>query len=208
MREVMRLQRPVVLASSRERLREAAKTLFSKQGYEATTTAAICRLAGTSQSQLIKHFTNKQGLLEAIFEYSWEQLNPAIRLAIEKVPSPREKLKILIDMMLTFLERDQELRTLFLLEGRRIRGDGHMVVLVPGFMEFVKALDGVLKEMGARGELVPDIHPQALRSGLMGAVEGLLRDQLLARPSRFPASYSEADIRAVFTRFLSSCILN
>src|SRR5712691_2092365 len=105
MREVMRFQRPALLASSHDRIREAAKALFAKQGYEATTTAAICRLAGTSQSQLIKHFTGKQGLLEAIFEYAWEQLNPAIHLFFVKNPSPTEKLKIVLDMVLSFLEK-------------------------------------------------------------------------------------------------------
>jgi len=100
-------------------------------------------------------------------------------------------------------------------KGRRCSADAHtrvvnpygcMVVLVPGFLEFVKLLDGVLKEMASREELVTGIHPQALRSALMGAVEGLLRDQLLARTSRFPASYSEADMRAIFAHFLSSCV--
>src|SRR5467141_4404229 len=199
-------QKTAVLASSRDRIREGAKALFAERGYEATTTAAICRLAGTSQSQLIKHFTNKQGVLEAIFEYAWEQINPAIRLAIEKIPSSTDKLRIMIDMVLSFMEKDRELRTLFLLEGRRIRGDGHMVVLVPGFLDFIKILDGVLKEMNARGELVPNVHPQAVRSVLMGAFEGLLRDHMLARSSRFPASYSEADFPAVFSTFLSAFI--
>ncbi len=193
------------MTSSRERLREAAKALFAERGYEATSTAAICRLAGTSQSQLIKHFTNKQGLLEAIFDYGWEQINPAVRLATESVAAPKDRLKILLDMVLGYLEKDRALRTLFLLEGRRIRGDGHMVVLVLGFLEFIKIMDGILKEMTARGELLPNIHPQALRSGLIGAVEGLLRDHLLAKPSRFPASYSDADIRAIFSTFLSAC---
>jgi len=201
-----RSQRTAVLAPSRERIREAAKTLFTERGYEGTSTAAICRLARTSQSQLIKHFTSKQGVLEAIFDYAWEQVNSAIRLATESIPSPKEKLKIVLEMVLNFLEKDRALRTLFLLEGRRIRGDGRMVVLVPGFLEFVKLLDGVLKEMASREELVTGIHPQALRSALMGAVEGLLRDQLLARTSRFPASYSEADMRAIFAHFLSSCV--
>jgi AcrR family transcriptional regulator len=206
MRDVIRAEKATVLASSHERIREAAKVLFAGRGFEATTTAAICRLAGTSQSQIIKHFTDKQGLLEAIFEHAWEQINPAIQLAIEKVSSPRERLKIMVDMLLSFLEKDVQLRILFLLEGRRIRGDGHMVVLVPGFLDFVKMFDSILKEMAANGELLPEIHPQALRSGLMGAFEGLLRDQLLARPSRFPASYTEADARAVFSAFLSSCL--
>src|SRR5712692_10950866 len=108
MREVIRLQRTAVLASSRERIREAAKALFAERGYEATTTAAICRLAGTSQSQVIKHFTDKQGLLEAIFEHAWEQINPAIRLAIERVSSPGERLRIMVDMVLSFMEKDAE----------------------------------------------------------------------------------------------------
>src|SRR5437660_12765669 len=99
MREVIRLQRPAVLASSRDRLREAATPLFAERGYESTSTAAICRLAGTSQSQLIKHFTNKQGLLDAIFGYAFEHLNPAIRLAREKIPSSREKLSIMSNMV-------------------------------------------------------------------------------------------------------------
>jgi AcrR family transcriptional regulator len=201
----VRATKTSTLASSRDRIREAAKSIFASRGFEASSTAAICRLAGTSQSQLIKHFANKQGLLDAIFEYAWEQINPAVSLAIEKIASPREKLKIMVDMVLTFLEKDRELRTLFLLEGRRIRGDGHMVVLVPGFFEFVKTLDAVLKEMLAKGELSPRLHPQAVRSAMMGLVEGLLRDQFLAKPSHFPASYSEADVRAILNAFLSAC---
>ena len=199
----MKPHKPAVLAPSRERMRDAAKALFAERGYESTSTADICRLAGTSQSQLIKHFTNKQGLLEALFECAWEQINPAVSLAIEKISSPKDKLKILADMVLTFLEKDKELRTLFLLEGRRIRGDGHMVVLVPGFLEFVKILDGILKEIAANGQLVPGIHPQAFRSALIGAIEGMLRDQMLARASRFPASYSGEDIRGMFDQLLS-----
>src|SRR2546427_10872586 len=75
--------------------------------------------------------------LEAIFEYAWEQINPAVRLATENIASPREKLRVLIFMVLGFLEKDRAIRTLFLLEGRRMRGDGHLIVLVPGFMEFI-----------------------------------------------------------------------
>src|SRR6267378_5841162 len=134
----MRYQRTGILTPSRERIREAAKNLFGERGYEATSTATICRLAGTSESQLIKHFGSKQGILEAIFECAWKQINPAVRLATESLSSPREKLTIAVDMVLNFLAKDVQLRTLFLLEGRRIHGDGKLVILVPGFLEFVK----------------------------------------------------------------------
>jgi AcrR family transcriptional regulator len=200
------VQKTAALTSSHDRVRTAAKDLFAERGYEDTSTAEICRLAGTSQSQLVKHFNSKLGLLEAVFENAWEQINPAIRLAVQKIPSPTDKLRIVVDMVLTFLERDRALRTLFLLEGRRIRGDGHMVVLTPGFVEFIHFLDSILEEMAAKGELSPNVHLQALRSGFMGAIEGMLRDQDLARTSHFPATYSEADSRVIFSTFLSACL--
>jgi hypothetical protein len=72
-----------------------------------------------------------------------------------------------------------------LLEGLRIRGDGHMVVLVPGYLELVKVLDAILNEMAQRGDLLAGIHPVALHSGLTGVFEALLRDRLLSSTSKF-----------------------
>ena len=81
-----------------------------------------------------------------------------------------------------------------------------MVVLVPGFIEFIKTVDGILKELAARGDMKSDIHPQAFRSALMGAIEGMLRDHMLARTSRLPASFSETDMRAMVSALLSFCM--
>jgi AcrR family transcriptional regulator len=202
----MTQNRTAVLTSSRERLLEAAKALFAERGYESTPTSAICRLAGTSESQLVKHFGSKQGLLEAIFEYTWERINPAIRLATESVPTAREKFKLIVEMVLNFLAKDHQIRTLFLLEGRRIRNDGKLIVLVPGFLEFVKTVDDVLRQLQEQKELDASLNPQAVRSALMGAIEGMLRDKILSVTSHFPAAYSDAEIRAVCFKFLNASL--
>jgi len=202
----LRAERSEALLSSRERLREAAKALFAKRGFESTSTVAICRLAGTSESQLMKHFESKVGVLEAIFEHAWEQINPALHLATQSIPAPEEKLKTLMEMVINFLQRDRELCTLFLLEGRRIRDGGRFVVFVPGFLEFVRIVDGILQQLAELGRLAPGVHPQAARSAIMGAIEGLLRDQMLARTSGFPADFSEADLRSTALCFLRSCL--
>jgi hypothetical protein len=81
-----------------------------------------------------------------------------------------------------------------------------LVVLVPGYLEFVKVHDAILNEMAERGDLLAGIHPAALRSGLMGVFEALLRDQLLSSTSKFPASYNDNDIRRLFYTFLDSCL--
>ena len=78
--------------SSRDRLLRAGKTLFAERGYEATTTAAIAKSAGTSHSQLVKHFKDKQGVIGAILERAWQQLNSAVQLAIDRINNPLERL--------------------------------------------------------------------------------------------------------------------
>jgi len=200
----VRREQVEIPASSRDRIRDAAKALFADRGYEGSSTEEICRRAGTSQSQLVKHFTSKQGVLEAIFQDAWEQLNRAIQLSIERIPSPADKLGTIVDILVTFLQKDPDQRTVFLLEGRRKRGDGHMVVLVPAFLDFIRIVDRIIGQMSECGELAAGVHPQAMRSALMGAFEGLLRDQMLARTCGFPATYTEADYRTIFATFLSA----
>jgi AcrR family transcriptional regulator len=74
-----------------QRILQAGKALFATRGYEKTSTVAIARLAGTSESQLMKHFGSKEGLLEAIFDAAWAQLSTRFA-ALQSIKSPREKL--------------------------------------------------------------------------------------------------------------------
>jgi len=187
--------------SSHDRILMAAKQLFASRGYENTSTVAIARLAGTSESQLMKHFGNKEGLLEAIFDQGWEKMSFALR-AIHELPNPGEKLLALLDLVIRAFERDPELKELMLLEGRRVRKEGHMVLLTRGYQELVKTVDSLMLEMQAAGELPYDVNSQAIRSGIMGMLEGLMRDQVLAQRINYPATYSIEDIRKLFTSVL------
>jgi len=190
--------------SSHDRILEAAKHLFASRGYESTSTAAIARLAGTSESQLMKHFGSKEGLLEAILERAWERMNSVAQSILAKPVSPLAKLNLLTDMLLKTLERDADLKVLMLLEGRRIRGEAHMVVVTRGFRAFVRLMDSLLGEMQRAGILRRDLHPEAVRSALIGAYEGLLRDQLLAKRIGFPARYRARHTRALFAAMWSA----
>jgi len=193
-------------ASSRDRILQSAKSLFAAQGYAKTSTVTIARTAGTSESQMMKHFGSKDGLLAAIFEESWQRINWSARQAIQDLTSPSEKLLVLSGVVMSALDRDPELKLLMLLEGRRVRKEGQMVSLAQGYLEFVRLTDDVLSEMRDAGLLRPGTHLQAMRSALMGALEGLMRDQLLARRVGFPAQYSAEELReafsGVFTSFL------
>lgn len=188
--------------SSHDRILLAARALFAEDGYENTTTSAIARRAGTSESQLIKHFGSKEGLLEAIFDTAWKRMVPGMASALHGPLSLLEKLQTLTELLIRSLEQDKELRTLLLLEARRIRKRGRVVLLTRGFRQVLTVVDGMLKEMQEAGLLRQDLHPEAVRSALIGAFEGLLRDQLLAEREGFPASYNGVELRKAFQAVL------
>jgi AcrR family transcriptional regulator len=188
--------------SSHNRILLAAKTLFATRGYENTSTAAISRMAGTSESQLIKHFGSKEGLLEAIFDEGWAAMSEGLRPL--QGMAGAQRLRAMMEVVLSSLQRDPELKQLMLLEGRRVRKEGHMILLTSGFLELVQGVDSVLEEMRASGQLRHGLSPEAARSALLGMLEGLLRDQLLATRMGYRAGYGDAQLRQVFELVLAA----
>jgi AcrR family transcriptional regulator len=188
---------------SRDRILHAAKLLFAERGYENTSTVAIARMAGTSESQLMKHFGSKEGLLEAILDEGWAGMARGAA-SLAGMDDPLRKLHALLEMVLRGFERDHELKELMLLEGRRVRKEGHMIMLTQGFLSFVRVIDSVLEELRDSGRLRTDVPPDAIRAALMGLLEGLMRDQLLAERMKFPASYNAKQLRRAFEMALAS----
>ncbi len=188
----------------RERLLEAGKILFSVHGFENTSTAAVARQANTSESQLIKHFGSKEGLLEAIFDHGWQGLD-FISQAIKALPSPAEKLRMIFELVLQALERDQALKELMLFEGRRIRkaGSGSDILITSGYLRFSAAVEQVLTDLVNNTPLSQKISPPALTSAMIGMLESMLRDQVLARRANFHFSSSNEEIRVIFDLFVS-----
>jgi AcrR family transcriptional regulator len=188
----------------RERLLESAKILFSAHGFENTSTAVIARQANTSESQLIKHFGSKEGLLEAIFEQGWQNLE-FISQAVQVLPSPADKLRMMFELVLQTLERDQALKELMLFEGRRIRkaGSGSDILITSGYLRFSSAVEQVITQLTEGTPLAEKASPAALTSAFIGMFESMMRDQVLARRANFHFFSSPAEIRAIFDLFVS-----
>ena len=120
--------------------------------------------------------------------------------------SPAEYLRQLIEQVVTGMERDPELCHLFLIEGRRIRHDDNSVMLTSSYSAFALQIDGALTAIRDQGQLNSDVPVAAVRSAMMGACEGLLRDQLLAHRRGGDAGYTETDLRCVIDLLLSALI--
>jgi AcrR family transcriptional regulator len=178
--------------SSRDRLISAALSLLARQGFAHTSTAQVARQAGTSESQLIKHFGSKEGLLDALFDEAWRDLNDRVDQLSSAYPDPVGRLKAIVVLIVARLAANDEVGRLMLFEGRRIRSRGAAVS--DGFVRFVDGIDALLAEAKRAGRLRLPLALPAIRSLLIGACEGMLRDRQLAKAAAYPAAYSRKDV--------------
>jgi len=153
----------------------------------------------------MKHFGSKAGLLEAIFADTWAKITSDARGAMQAVASPRRRLEIASSAVVQTMEGDPELKLLMLLEGRRIRREGQLIKLTPDFMSFVDLIDGILDEMKAAGQIRANLNTQAIRSALMGTIEGMIRDRFLSDRLGYPANFDAQQVEEMMSLLLASC---
>jgi len=188
--------------TARTRLLAAGKSLFARLGYEQTSTAAIAREALTSESQLVRHFEGKAGLLAAIFEESWQPLNDAIQAVVADASNAREAVLAVLSTVLDAFAKDAEFAFLLLFEGRRVRG-GSDIVLSRGFVEFTELLQRLVKRGQRDGSFPAGFAPAAVSSALLGVGEGMIRDRVIAQRAGRPNPYTEEEMAAVFAAMLT-----
>jgi AcrR family transcriptional regulator len=63
---------------------KAALDLFSKDGFQATSTNKIATNAGVSEGLIFRHFKNKEGLIFAILKLNETQINASITCILEE----------------------------------------------------------------------------------------------------------------------------
>jgi AcrR family transcriptional regulator len=175
--------------SPRSRLVAAAKHLFSRRGYEAASTAAIAKQAKTSESQLMRLFGGKSGLLDAIFNDTWLILNGEINARIAESTTGRDAIMTAYEVIAEGFRHDPEVATLFLFEARRIRGT--QVALSRGSVEFFTLFRGLVERGHHDGSVSRDFSTSTITAALIGCGEGMLRDRLLAERSGAPAPFDD-----------------
>ena len=189
--------------SSRDRLLAAGKRLMSEVGYERISTATIAREAGTSESQLVRYFGSKVGLLEAVFNESWAPLNPRLAQQVAGTATAREALLKILATMIGAFDRDTDMARLLLFESRRLRGERGEIRLTEGFLQFATLVVQLIERGHNDGSLDKSLKPQAVTSALLGAAEGMIRDRLIATNQGRPPPFPESQIRAVFEALIA-----
>ncbi len=189
--------------SSHDRILRAAKNLFAHNGYENASTVAIAREAGTSESQLMKHFGSKQGLLLAIFDRGWNSILDRIK-ATNHAATPADRLVAMLSATTIEFENDPQLKVIAALEARRVRKDSTDVAISGGYRRYREMLDRVLIDMRTEGQIRSDLNLDAVRAAIIGLADGLWRDQIVASRAGLASSYSFDDVHQVIELLVGS----
>ncbi|HUY26519.1 MAG TPA: TetR/AcrR family transcriptional regulator [Candidatus Binataceae bacterium] len=148
-----------------ERLKRVARNLFSRRGFEATTTRAIATAADIGAGTLFLYAASKEDLLVLIFR---EEVGAAVDNAVATMP-PGTLLAQLMHLFGAMIEHHAEnpaLARIFVKELPFAPDARHGVA---GFMENLYARMAALIEAAkARGELRGDIASRQLAENLFG----------------------------------------
>ncbi len=79
------------MTEKQQNILNAALKLFATEGVTSTSTSKIAKSAGVSEGLIFRHFTNKEGLLQAILENGREKSDEYFN-SVMKVKDPKERL--------------------------------------------------------------------------------------------------------------------
>jgi AcrR family transcriptional regulator len=149
----------------------------------------------------MRYFGGKAGLLEALFEDAWEHLNARVTKAVAAKSRAVESLVAAIEVVVSGLARDSDLATLFMFEGRRVRGDEPRVLLSRGGRRFTETIRGLIKGAQSSRDLDPALDAGAMTAAVLGATEAMMRERLMANTAGRRA-FAQREIRVTVRRML------
>jgi AcrR family transcriptional regulator len=184
----------------------AAKQVFVRKGFSATTTRELAAAAGVSEALLFKHFPSKETLYSAILKSSFENEGSKIAERLRSLKSSTSTLVFLVRDLVSHIvggQPDEEGRSFFRLVVRSLMEEGEFsrIALQGGPSEYVRKVAECIEAAKAAGDLLEtSIRPNLcgwfvhqLVTGIMihslpreSVIDyGVSRDDLVAQTIRF-----------------------
>jgi len=95
------------LTAKQQKILEAALELFANEGYNAVPTIMIAEQAGVSEALIFRHFKNKQGLLDALYQQCGEKAE-VIKKGVLEEPNPGKTIRKAINWVFIIDEEEYD----------------------------------------------------------------------------------------------------
>jgi|DEB0MinimDraft_10_1074344.scaffolds.fasta_scaffold01489_11 AcrR family transcriptional regulator len=159
------MTRRLPASERRAQLIETSISVFSAQGYTATTMDAIAEEAGVTKPVLYQHFESKHELFLTLMTDIGERLTDQVVASVLKATTPYERVSFGIKSFFSFMADHTEDFQLVFGEGFRAEND---------FLEIVERFENLMAEAIANLTDIPDRSLEArllMARGVVGMVE-------------------------------------
>jgi AcrR family transcriptional regulator len=178
---VFPIYRGALLGKKKQDLLKAAVQLFSKQGFDGTTTLEIAEAAHVTEPVIYYHFKNKDGLFTHILDKTFSEYFSRLDALEKDTPTQFEKIKNLIDLHFIFVDEfPDETSIITSAYPAKLRDSEHICTrhIEAQRQRLTNYISDCLKKGIETGEF--DSLPTEATSGLIIAmVHGLLRRRSL-----------------------------
>lgn len=184
----------------RSEILAAAKKVFARRGYHATTIADIARVARLSYGSIYWYFDSKDSLFHALMESEAQQLRDHVTDALTNTPTagaPDAPFRAAVRATFEFFEADRSVVKLLFRDSYALgdRFEKHLFGIYEGF---VADIERIIEDAQKRG-LVVDMPPRMVAFSV-AALVGQIAHRRLVTDDGLPA--------AVVADFVVSLLLN
>lgn len=190
--------------SVEKRIYDAAKKLFAEKGHDETRLREIAAAAGTSESQVVKYYESKTGLLEALNGEMRVNIDDAFNKAQKDETDPLITLERLVSLLFELFGNEPALCKVYLFSTRYFALIPQEQLLPEA--QFRAQIGEIIKRGQKTKVFRSDITSRAAASVFWGAILGLMRDTLYAERTKDFSSITRKEITAVLNALIVSYV--
>jgi len=159
-------------AEKRERILQAAVSVFAKKGFYDTRVSEIAKAAGVADGTIYLYFENKDDVLISIFQDRIEKLLEILGEVAASDRSIEEKVRKIVGIQLGLLEDQRDLAEVITVN---LRQSSRLLkqYAAPLFIRYLELVAGVIATGQKEGVFRRDLSPRVAARALYGALDGL-----------------------------------
>ncbi|WP_300668735.1 TetR/AcrR family transcriptional regulator [Desulfoluna sp.] len=160
-------------------IHKAAIQVISEYGFHKAKMAKIAEVAGVSAGSLYTYYSDKDHILDRIFEMLWKKdWAGLVPLSERKDLSPQEKLEGAIDLVFDVLTGDRNLIIVFVNEFNNFMKNKEVSFSLY-YHEFLGAFSAIIEEGQATGVFNPHIPANVTCDFILGGIRKSLYGQVM-----------------------------
>lgn len=183
---------------TRSHILQSALTLFSRNGYDATSVAEICQAAGVSKGAFYHHFSSKQTVFQSLLEGWLSSLNLQMEALLNNAPDVPAGFMRMASMASPVFRDAQGQFPMFLeFWTQSSRDPALWETAIAPYRHFLQLFSDALAKGVHQGSISP-VDPKLTAQALMALAMGVVLQQVLDPQETAGDGVAELGMRLLF----------